>query len=96
MSIKNKFVEQIGVGESDAIDLLDTNDIRVSYQVNVTGTATYTVQHSVGGDIFIDNDDNTAQTVSRDGNYIFPVQKIRVAITSGAGSVTLHVRQLVV
>lgn len=96
MPIKNKFVTQVGVGASEAIDILDTNDIRVSYQVNVTGTVTYTVQHSVGGDIFIDNPDNAAQTTSQDGNYIFPVQKVRVNQTAGAGTVTLHIRQLVV
>jgi len=96
MSIKNKFVVQTGVGDSDAIDVLDTNDIRISYVVVVTGTATYTVQHSIGGDAFVNNDDNTGQTITRDGNYIFPVQKIRVKQTAGAGSVTLHVRQLVV
>ena len=96
MPIKNKFVAQTGVGESDAIDIQDTNDIRISYQVNVTGTVTYSVQHSVGGDVFIDNSDNTAQTTSQDGNYVFPVQKVRVNVTAGTGTATLHLRQLVV
>ena len=96
MPIKNKFVIQTGVGPSDAIDILDTSDIRISYQVNVTGTVTYTVQHSVGGDVFIDNNDNANQTTSQDGNYIFPVQKVRVNVTAGTGTATLHIRQLVV
>ncbi len=96
MSIQSKFVTQVGVGESDAIDVLDTTDIRISYVVVVTGTATYTVQHSIGGDAFINNDDNTGQTITRDGNYVFPVQKIRVNQTAGAGTCVLHVRQLVV
>lgn len=96
MPIKNKFVIQVGVGASEAIDILDTNDIRVSYQINVVGTVTYTMQHSVGGDVFIDNNDNAAKSISADGNYIFPVQKVRVNQTAGTGTVTLHVRQLVV
>lgn len=96
MPIKNKFVIQVGVGPSEAIDILDTNDIRVSYQINVVGTVTYTMQHSVGGDVFIDNNDNAAKSISADGNYIFPVQKVRVNVTAGTGTATLHVRQLVV
>lgn len=96
MPIKNKFVIQTGVGASEAIDVQDTNDIRISYVVVVSGTVTYSVQHSVGGDAFLDNTDTTAQTTTQDGNYIFPVQKIRVNVTAGSGTATLHVRQLVV
>ena len=96
MPIKNKFVVQTGVGASEAIDVQDTNDIRISYVVVVSGTVTYSVQHSVGGDAFLDNTDNTAQTTTQDGNYVFPVQKIRVNVTAGTGTATLHVRQLVV
>lgn len=96
MPIKNKFVIQTGVGESEPIDIRDTNDIRISYVVVVSGTVTYSVQHSVGGDAFLDNTDNAGQTNTQDGNYIFPVQKIRVNVTAGAGTATLHVRQLVV
>lgn len=96
MSIKNKFVIQTGVGQSEAIDILDTNDIKVSYAVVVSGTVTYTVQHSVGGDAFVDNSDNAAQSTTQDGNYVFPVQKVRVNVTAGTGTATLHIRQLVV
>ena len=96
MSIKNKFVIQTGVGQSEAIDILDTNDIKVSYAVVVSGTVTYTVQHSVGGDAFVDNDDNQDKTTTADGNYVFPVQKVRVNVTAGTGTATLHIRQLVV
>jgi hypothetical protein len=96
MPIKSKFVAQTGVGASAAIDMIDTNDIRVSYAVVVTGTVTYTVQHSVGGEAFMDNTDNTNQTTNQDGNYIFPVQKIRVNVTAGTGTATMYVRQLVI
>lgn len=96
MPIKNKFESVTGVGASAAIDVRDTNDIRISYAVVVSGTVTYTVQHSVGGDAFVDNTDNSGQTTTQDGNYIFPVQKIRVNVTAGTGTATLHVRQLVI
>lgn len=96
MPIRSKFVVQSVVGASEAIDVEDTNDIRISYVVVVTGTVTYTVQHSIGGDAFVDNTDNQARTDNRDGNYVFPVQKIRVNVTAGTGTATLHVRQLVV
>ena len=96
MPIKNKFVIQTGVGASEAIDIQDTNDIRISYVVVVVGTVTYSVQHSIGGDAFLDNTDNVNKTTTADGNYVFPVQKVRVNVTAGAGTATLHVRQLVV
>jgi len=96
MSIPSKFVSKTGVGASAAIDVLDTNDIRISYSVVVSGTVTYTVQHSVGGDAFVDNTDNKDQTTTQDGNYVMPVQKVRVNNTAGTGTTTLHVRQLVV
>ena len=96
MAIRSKFVAQTGVGASEGIDIEDTNDIRISYAVVVEGTVTYTVQHSVGGDAYVDNLDNAAKAITADGNYIFPVQKVRVNVTAGAGTATLHLRQLVV
>ena len=96
MSIDSKFVVQSVVGASAAIDLLGTTDVRVSYMVVVTGTVTYSIQHSLGDDEFIDNTDTINQTTNQDGNYVMPVQKIRVNVTAGTGSVKLHVRQLVV
>ncbi len=96
MSIQTKFVAVTGVTASDAIDVIDTNDVRISYAVSVSGTVTYTVQHSLDGITFFDNTDNSAQTTSQDGNYVFPVRSIRVNVTAGTGTATLHVRQLVI
>jgi len=93
--ITTKFVTQTGVGASAAIDIHDTNDIRVSYAIAISATATYTVQHSLDGIVFFDNSDNAAQTTQQDGNYVFPVRSVRVNVTASTGSVTLHVRQLV-
>lgn len=95
MAIKTKFVSVTGVGPSAAIGIEDTNDIRISYAIKVTGTVTWTVQHSLDGITYFDNTDNAAQTTSQDGNYVFPVRDVRVNITAGSGTATLHVRQLV-
>lgn len=95
MTIQSKFVSQTGVGDSEAISISDTNTIRISYAVSVNGTVTYTVQHSLDGNEFFDNTDNAARTVAADGNYVFPVRDVRVKVTAGSGTATLHVRQLI-
>lgn len=95
MSIQSKEVTQTGVGNSEAIDILDTIDIRISYACGVTGTVNYTVQHSLDGVRFFDNSDNASKTADADGNYIFPIRAVRVKVNSGSGSVQLYVRQLV-
>lgn len=95
MSIQTKFVVQTGVGASAAIGIDDTNEIRISYGVAVSGSVTYTVQHSLDGLTYFDNPDNAAKTLSADGNYVFPVRDVRVNVTAGTGTATLHVRQLV-
>ena len=81
------------VGNSEVADIFDTEDIRISYAVVVTGTVNYTVQHSLDGLNFFDNSDNTAQTTSQDGNYIFPVRAVRVKYNSGSGSFVFNLRQ---
>ena len=97
MSQPSKFVTQVGVGTSEAISIQDTSDFRVSYAVIIqSGSCTFTVQHSLGSSDFMDNSDNADKTVNSDGNYVFPVQEIRVNVTAGTGTVRLHVIQLVV
>ena len=97
MSQPSSFVTQVGVGASDSISIMDTADIRISYAVIVvSGSVTYTVQHSLGNGDFVNNTDNQAQTTTQDGNYVFPVQEVRVNVTSGTGTVRLVVIQLVV
>lgn len=93
MPIRSFTTTQAAVGASDVADIYDTEDIRISYVVIVTGTVNYTVQHSLDGINFFDNSDNTAQTTSQDGNYVFPIRAVRVNINSGAGSVVFNVRQ---
>lgn len=97
MSQPSSFVEQDGVGASDAISIQDTSDIRISYGVIVvSGSPVYTVQHSLGNSDFINNTDVQSQSTTQDGNYVFPVQEVRVNVESGTGVVRLHVIQLIV
>jgi hypothetical protein len=96
MPIPSQFVAQTGVGASEDIKIQDTNDFRVTYAVAVTGTVTYTVQHSLDGVTWFDNTDTQAQTTPQDGNYIMPVAAVRVNVTAGTGTAALHLRQLIV
>jgi len=62
--------------------------------VIVSGTATYTVQHTFD-DVFdatvtpvaFDNSVVAAQTTNKDGNYAFPVRAIRLNVTAGVAPV---------
>lgn len=72
----------------------------VGLGVKVTGTITYSVQHTFD-DVYdstvtptwFDNTSLAAQTANKDGNYAFPVRAIRLNNTAGTGSATLTVIQ---
>lgn len=92
-------VIQTGVGDSAWLKLdINKNPFQVSFVADVTGTATYSVQHTLhsvdgGTPTVFDHPDVTAATADADGNYAFPVVAVRVHVTSGAGSVQLTVIQ---
>ena len=68
----------------------------IGFGVIVTGTVTYTVQHTfddpfvAGFDpataTWFNHEDLVSQTTSQDGNYAFPVRAIRVNQSAGSGS----------
>ena len=69
----------------------------------ISGTVTYTVEHTFD-DIWsptfnaatatwFPNTGLTAKSANTDGNYAFPVRAIRLRISAGTGSVTMHVIQ---
>lgn len=74
----------------------------VGLGVTITGTATYTVQHTFQNPnnppgttptrIF-NHETLVGQTANADGNYAFPVAAIRIDVTASTGSVTLDVIQ---
>lgn len=71
----------------------------VSFAVVVSGTLTYSVQHTFD-DVFnssvtptwFDHSSIAAQTTNKDGNYAFPVRAVRLnvtAYTSGGATMTV-------
>jgi hypothetical protein len=93
-----------GVGVSNPIPMDQyLNPFNVGFGCYVTGTATYSVQHSfdnpfsVGYNpataVWFNHPDVDAQTANADGNYAFPVLAIRLNVTAGTGSVQLNMIQ---
>lgn len=89
-----------GVGVSAPIPL-DTyiSPFNVGFGVAVTGTVTYTVQHTFDAVLangynpatgtWYDHPDVASQTANADGNYAFPVTAIRLSVASGSGTAAL-------
>ncbi|CAB4122743.1 hypothetical protein UFOVP28_38 [uncultured Caudovirales phage] len=69
------------------------NPFNVGFGCVVSGTITYTVQHTfddpnmVAVPTWFPHTYAAAQTASIDGNYAFPIAGIRVTTTAGTGSV---------
>jgi hypothetical protein len=95
-------VTPTGVSQVIPLDW-NSSPFNVGIGVIVTGTSTYTVEHTFD-DVFsptftpasanwLPNTGLTAQTASKDGNYAFPVRGVRLNVTAGTGSVTMTVLQ---
>lgn len=96
---------QAGVGQTQAIPFdVAKDNFSVGFGVKVTGTVTYTVQHTFSqpalagsvdfsNAVWFDNSSLTAQTTDQDGNYIFPITAMRVNVTAGSGSITIQAIQ---
>jgi hypothetical protein len=69
----------------------------IGFAVVVTGTITYSVQHSFDDPSALTDWFNhptiNGQTTNQDGNYAFPVTAIRVNATAGTGTATLSMVQ---
>lgn len=92
-------VSKTGVGASSAL-VMNTNitPFNVGFGVTVTGTVTYTVQHtfddpSVGFATWFDHPTIADKSDNQDGNYAFPVSGIRVNVSSGGGTASINVIQ---
>ena len=97
--MKVQTVSRTGVGSSDAL-VMNTNisPFNVGFGVVVTGTATYTVQHTfddpaVGFSTWYSHPTVAAAEANADGNYAFPVTGIKILVTAGEGTVTLNLLQ---
>ena len=98
--MRQQVVSKTGVGSSDSIPMnLDSTPFNVGFAVVVTGTVTYTVQHTfdnpwtTNSPVWFDHPTVAAEVASADGNYAFPVAAIKVAVTAGDGTAQLTVIQ---
>ena len=92
-------VSKTGTGSSSAL-VMNTNvsPFNVGFGVTVTGTVTYTVQHTfddpgVGFTTWFSHPSVVDQTANDDGNYAFPVTGVKVLVTAGTGTATLNLVQ---
>lgn len=90
---------QTGVGSSGAI-VVNTNvsPVNIGFGVLVTGTVTYTVQHTfddpaVGFTTWFSHPTVVDETTNQDGNYAFPVTGVKLLVTAGTGTATLKLVQ---
>lgn len=88
MSLQQR-IEQTGVGVSELTKVLTGNPFHIGFGVVVSGTVTYTVEHSFDGINFFPHEELVAQIDNQDGNYAFPIAGIRVNVTAGTGTATL-------
>jgi hypothetical protein len=94
-------ISKTGAGSS-TIAPLDTyqNPFNVGFDVVVSGTVNYTIQHTFD-DIFnsavtpvwFNHPTVFSQSANADGNYAFPVRGIKVLVNSGAGTATATIIQ---
>lgn len=98
--MRQQVVSKTGVGSSDSIPMnLDSTPFNVGFAVVVTGTVTYTVQHTFDNPwtttspTWFDHPTVAGESANADGNYAFPVAAIKVAVTAGTGTAQLTVIQ---
>ena len=87
--MNKQVVETTGVSTSTNINLVAGQGFYVGFGAIVSGTATYTVQHTFDGVNYFDHEFVAAATDNQDGNYAYPVASIRINLTSGSGTVVL-------
>lgn len=97
--MKQQTVSKTGVGSSSAI-VVNTNvsPVNIGFGVIVTGTVTYTVQHTfddpaVGFTTWFSHPTVVDETTNQDGNYAFPVTGVKVLVTAGDGTASLQLIQ---
>jgi len=97
--MKVQIVSKTGAGSSSAL-VMNTNStpFNVGFGVVVSGTVTYTVQHTfddpaTGFTTWFSHPTIAAKTDNQDGNYAFPVTGIKVLVTAGSGTATMNLVQ---
>ena len=97
--MKQQTVSKTGTGSSNVI-VVNTNvtPVNIGFGVVVTGTVTYTVQHTfddpaTGFSTWFSHPTVVDETTNQDGNYAFPVTGIKVLVTAGDGTAALKLIQ---
>lgn len=99
--MRPQVITQSGTGTSAWIPMdYKQNPFNIGIGVVVSGTVTYTVQHTFD-DIYDTSITPTAfnhstlatQTANKDGNYAFPVRAIRINNSAGTGTTTMTLLQ---
>lgn len=89
-------IAQTGAGSSASAPMnIHTSPFNVGFGVVVSGTVTYSIQHTFD-DVFnasvtpvwFSHPSVSSLTVNSDGNYAFPVRAIKVLVTAGTGTAT--------
>ena len=94
-------ISRTGAGSTAAVPMDHyISPFNVGFGVVVTGSATYTVQHTFDNvfdstvtPTWFNHPVIAAQTTNQDGNYAFPVTAIRLTVTAGAGTATMTLVQ---
>jgi hypothetical protein len=87
-------ISKTGVGNSPvATPNTFVSPFNIGFGVVITGTVTYTVQHTFDGTNWFNHATVAAAVANADGNYAFPVKQIRVNVSAGTGSATLTMIQ---
>ena len=95
---------QTGVGSSAIVPLdLYISPFNIGFGVVVSGTVTYTVQHtfdnvfasnySISTGNWFNHPVVAGQTANADGNYAFPITAMRLTVTAGTGTATISAAQ---
>ncbi len=94
-------ITKTGTGSSTTAPTnLNTSPFNIGIGVVVTGTVTYSIQHTFDDvydanvtPVWFNHASLVGQTVSSDGNYAFPVRGIKVLVTAGSGTATATLLQ---
>lgn len=90
-----------GVAVSPTVPMdFRAQNFNVGFGCEITGTATYTVQHTFD-DVFnpaitpvwFNHAFVNGATTNQDGNYAFPIRAMRLNVTASTGSVTINILQ---
>lgn len=98
--MRQQIATKTGTGSSNILPM-DTyiSPFNVGFGVVVSGTVTYTVQHTfdnvqtVESPTWFSHPTIADMTSNQDGNYAFPVAAIKILVTAGSGTATATVIQ---